>query len=336
LAKASPDLAATAHAMNVNQALAVLSLVPLCLYIGKAALCRGALVQDMSAAPPVGAIACGSMASCLVGIQVFARLGSNLAFYTVTASFAAHVFIMLHFLRLVWVGGLRPEPFWFPPTVGFAVFAVGGAHTCWRPELSSAILAIAAAYTVLLLPPVAFRVARDPGQAAPGPAVGILAAPAALICSMWHLTGRPTPLEGEANVRCLGLVLYAASNLFFLQTLVAIMQRRANFMTFVPPFTALTFPLSSVTRSALWTYSEFDMGDTALAFALALFVFCNLVTGAIGVGCLVSMPKWTDPGAAPPVPMKAINSRLLSADEACASGDDAANMDPMLVRPTEK
>lgn len=108
---------------------------------------------------------CSAHGALLIAIQLFgAELHSicgvraKLPWRSVVyAAAACSLLLCAHFLRLCWRRRSRPEPFWFPPTVGTAAVAIVGPQLGPRAVCLASAL-VGCAFVLALWPPCAWRV----------------------------------------------------------------------------------------------------------------------------------------------------------------------------------
>jgi tellurite resistance protein TehA-like permease len=264
---------------------------------------------------------CSAHGALLIAIQLFgAELHSicgvraELPWRSVVyAAAACSLLLCAHFLRLCWRRRSRPEPFWFPPTVGTAAVAIVGPQLGTPRAVCLASALVGCAFVLALWPPCAWRVLRYPRRVAPDPSVFVLMAPLPFV-TLALLAARLSPrqaLLGDAG-RAVCFLLNCAS---VLVALFAAWQRRrrlrAALWPFVPSWASLTFPLvSSCTVAEAYAidlrlavgsgHASAPTAVSAADFSRALVALTLVVVPTVDLLWISQLPRWFF--CAPPAP----------------------------------
>lgn len=267
----------------------ILSCLLYCVYMPiKLVFCFKVVWKELHQPPVVAAVAAMPMATMLLGVQCYVRVSDSVGFGIVVLGGLLQFLTMMHFFRLIWVKQIKPETYWFPPTVSIAVTATAGCAVGWAPWAYLGCFYAALAIMALTLPFVAFRGACQPTSVSLGPSFNMLCAPASLNSLVWHQIGRPhgTPL---------GLALWILSTVFWMQTFLGLYQRRKTWtsVSFSPAWAALTFPLASSCQAALYAYEEwFSSYWTFKAYVWGVVWFCNVVLVYTHANYYRHLPIW--------------------------------------------
>ncbi|KAK3258677.1 hypothetical protein CYMTET_32289 [Cymbomonas tetramitiformis] len=217
-----------------------------------------------------------AVVSLALNSSALARVLGNSEFFPVLFTLAAagvwlaavlQFAYMVYFFYRCWRTSTLPEPFWFPPTVSFAMTGWSGTSVHMDRTLVEITFWGGMLLCFSLLPIAMFRVLRYPTKVAPNPSVGILQAPASFMLVAWFAVGGSEWLEGETSRAVVACVLFFSSQGTFLITLVAVWQRRQHLRVFSPRFAGFTFPTASSVTGALLYWQS--LGDPRSAELLA-------------------------------------------------------------------
>lgn len=243
-----------------------------------------------------------AVVSLALNSSTLARVLGNSEFFPVLfTSAAAGVWLaailqlasMLHFLHRCWRTSALPEPFWFPPTVSFAMTGWSGTSVHMDRTLVEVTLWGGILLCFSLLPIAIFRVLRYPTTVAPNPSVGILQAPASFMLVTWFAVDGSEWLEGETSRAVIACLLFFSSQGTFLITLVAVWQRRQHLQVFSPRFAGFTFPTaSSVTGAMLYWQSLGDPRSAELVASVWSAVMAFLTFPLVIVIIIVYLAHW--------------------------------------------
>mmetsp|Transcript_33247 Transcript_33247/g.33734 ORF Transcript_33247/g.33734 Transcript_33247/m.33734 type:complete len:387 (+) Transcript_33247:258-1418(+) len=242
-------------------------------------MCSNELAQA-STASGYGALA---MALCLL----FAALAkqqwhNNQLIYligTIGVYFGSviQVVSMVLFFKACWIHKNLPEPFWFPPTVSFAIIGWNGVVIGMPRILVELSFWGGVLVTIVVLPVAAFRTVWYPHQVATNPSVAILQAPASFVTVAWFNIQGSHWLSFESNDILIS-VLFAASTVAFLLTLICIL-RRCRYICgvgFSHAWASFTFPSMSTTIAALF-FAQYKTNDQDTLIGQASMVWATIL-----------------------------------------------------------
>lgn len=193
-----PSVQGSGAGRALQATLALLALVPLALYLTKAALCPGQVKADICDSRPISAATCaGAMALAHMSRPLY-DLHEELGVALWYASLALFLGLQANFL-LQRFRQWNPQswwqlctPAWFIPTVGVGVWAATGATMPRVPDgWAWAPLLMSLAWTVVTWPPILYRLLLHDSLPGPlFPTMFILMGPVSMCATAWFAVCR--------------------------------------------------------------------------------------------------------------------------------------------------
>jgi len=235
--------------------------------------------SEASTASGYGALA---MALCLLFAALAKQYSNNQAIYligTIGVYFGSIIQIvsMVLFIKVCWVQKNLPEPFWFPPTVSFAIIGWTGVSIGMPRILVELSFWGGVLVTFFVLPVAAFRTVWYPHRVATNPSVAILQAPASFVAVAWFNIKGSHWLSFDSN-NILISVLFATSTAAFLLTIFCVLRRFRYIcgVGFSHAWASFTFPSMSTTIAALF-YAQHHTSDQDTFIGKASMVWATIL-----------------------------------------------------------
>ena len=236
--------------------------------------------SEASTASGYGALA---MALCLLFAALAKQWSNNQVIYligTIGVYFGSVIQLvsMVLFIKVCWVQKNLPEPFWFPPTVSFAIIGWTGVSIGMPRILVELSFWGGVLVTLFVLPVAAFRTIWYPHRVATNPSVAILQAPASFVAVAWFNIKGSHWLSFDSN-NILISVLFATSTAAFLLTVFCVLRRFRYIcgVGFSHAWASFTFPSMSTTIAALFyaqhtSDQDIFIGKASMVWATILAV----------------------------------------------------------------